>query len=105
MISVAQLGVKIGKRIVNKYLSVKKAGDKTSYRQLIKAYLSNNTHLAELIEKDDSFFSLLGTKVMDILKFSELIDVRVVSVSRDEKRLEYVIADKRVLNINKRDLV
>lgn len=53
MISVAQISVKAGKEIVNKYLRIKKGDDTTAYRDWVKVYLKNNTELSKLIEKDD----------------------------------------------------
>lgn len=105
MLSVAQTSVKVGKEIVKKYLRVNKGDNDISYRERVKGFSKNNADLFELLEEDDTFFSLLGTKVMDILQFSDFIGIKVLSVARTEKISQYVITDDKLLSLSKKDVV
>lgn len=96
----------LGKQIVDKYLRLEKGeNNESSYREWLKEYRNKNNELFALIDKDDTFYSVLGGKITDILKFSDLIDLRLSNISRNEKRLDFVILDDNLLRLSKHHVV
>lgn len=98
MFSVVSVTVKLGKQIVDRYLRLEKGlYNKSNYRKWCLDLFKNNSNLKISIDKDDTFYTKLGSKITDILKFSGLIDIKVSSINRTEKRLDFVIVDKKLI--------
>lgn len=71
---------------------------KISYSKFIKSFENENKELFKLLHEDDSFYSKLGSTLMDVLRFSNLIDIKVTTLSIKEKRHDYFVKDKNLLS-------
>lgn len=91
------ISTEIARRLLKKYFLIEKLKlNALSFSKFIKSFEDENKELFSLILKDDTFYSRLGTKIMHVLNLSNLIDVKVTSVSVKEKRLDYYGLDKKI---------
>nr|YP_009469563.1 hypothetical protein [Pseudocercospora mori]AVE15073.1 hypothetical protein [Pseudocercospora mori] len=105
MLAMVSICVKVGKELVNKYFSTIKGDDKTNFRVWTATYLKSKPELKAVLEENDRFFMRLGDMALEVLNFSELMRVDVVTVSRRERRLEYKIVDPDLLKLDKKDVI
>ena len=93
------VSVKIGKKLVQKYIFelsknvVDVNNVKVSYSSFLNTWKSSNNTYAGLLDKDDTFHSNLGCKLIEILQFSEMLKTSLVRTGHDQQHQELVMYD------------
>ena len=105
LLGVTSIGVKVGNIIVDKYLRLIKADDKSNFKVWRNNYIKDIAELKGILNNDDSFYLQIGTKVIEILINSELIKLEVLRVGRNERHSLYVICDPELLKMDFKDVV
>lgn len=101
------ISIKIGKKLFQKYLvdlntkSVNKdeASARPSYSSFLSTWKSNNEMYAKLVDNnDDTFYFLLGCKIIEILEFSEMLKKLLVRTEQTKQHQELVVSDEDLLS-------
>ena len=100
--SVISVSITLGKKVVQNFLRIKKSENSSlSYSEFVKDFESKNKDFSLVTNYDDTFYSKIGTILMEVLMFSNLVGVKTTTLSFKEKRLDYYVLDKKLLNTNK----
>lgn len=96
------ISIKIGKKIVQKYLvvmnTVNKGESKPSYSSFLDTWRSNNELYAHLVDNNDTFNSILGCKIIEVLEFSDMLKKLLVRTEQIKQHHELVIADEDLMS-------
>ena len=96
------LSINIGKTLVQRYLSeintVEEGVEKPSYSRFYETWKSNNKAYGELLEEDDTFYSTLGCKIIEVLEFSDMLKKLLVRTEQKKQHHELVISDEDLMS-------
>lgn len=99
--SLVSVAVRIGKSIVRRYLSnILKAEyvnkDRPKYSVWIVTWKDNNPKFNNLLKQDDKFYSILGSKLLDILKNCHFIKNKLTRVGKTNQHYNLVVYDDKL---------
>lgn len=120
--SLVSIAVKIGKSLVHRYLSEtlkseyiidnkdlnsKKKNkrkilkpqyreDRPKYSVWIASWKEKNPIFNNLLEEDDKFYSILGSKLIDILENSYFVKKKLIRVSKTKQHYDLVLFDEKL---------